>query len=61
MGASDFYGTTSDDVYNYFDECEMNIYTLDDFVKNKKALSPKELSRLFIDEVEYYFVAKKRH
>lgn len=58
IGGSDHYGTTSDDIFNYFQEMEMGIYTLEDFLKNKKPLTREQLSSAYHDRTDYYFVAR---
>ena len=58
IGGSDHYGTTSDDIFNYFQTLDMGIYTLDGFLKNDNALSRAQLYSAYHDRTDYYFVAK---
>lgn len=57
-GASDFYGTTPIDLYNFIsDEIGLRIYTLNAFVKKENAISRDEFVNHFNTNKEYYFVA----
>lgn len=57
-GASDYYGTTPFDVYNFIsNEIGLKIYTLQSFIKNKRPLNESEFERYFNTNEEYYFVA----
>ena len=57
-GGSDIYGTTPDDIYNYFDECGMKIWLLNDWLKGVPALSLAQLTQHFDRNDEYYFIAQ---
>lgn len=60
LGASDYYGTTPEDIYSLIsDECGMGIYKLDDWIKGKPAMSLQQLDSAYHKEGEYYFVASK--
>ena len=60
MGASDYYGTTAEDIYNLLvNEIGLKIYTLKSFLKKSKSLSLDELNGHFSKNDEYYFVASK--
>ncbi len=57
-GASDFYGTTPNDLFNYMsNEIGLNIYTLNGFIKKKKSMSINDFENYFNTNEEYYFVA----
>jgi len=57
-GASDYYGTTPIDLYNFItDKIGMEIYTLKSFLKNKKPLNANEFVNYFDSNEEYYFIA----
>ena len=57
-GASDYYGTTSVELYNFVtNEIELKIYTLNSFIYNEKCLSLGEFENCFNTNEEYYFVA----
>lgn len=60
LGASDFYGTTPAKLYDLIvNQIGLNIYVLDDFISNSKALTLENFSKLYAENSEYYFVAKK--
>ena len=59
IGASDFYGTTPDQIYDLIvNQIGLNIYTLDDFIANDAPLSLEILRKVYAENSEYYFVAK---
>ncbi len=58
VGGSDYYGTTAEEIYRFFDkEVNLKISLLQSFVKNMDALDQKEFSKHFTENTEYYFVA----
>ncbi len=57
-GASDFYQTTSRDIYDFLvHNCGLHIYTLSGFLKSRKPLSLQQLGEFYTSNREYYFVA----
>ena len=57
-GASDYYGTTPLDIFNYItQELGLRIFTLKSYVKNKRSLSLADFENYFNSNREYYFVA----
>ena len=57
-GASDFYGTTAADIYNFMTKTiGLEIYTLQSFIQQKKALDFSAFDNCFAHNTEYYFVA----
>jgi len=56
-GASEFYNTTPEEIYNFFDDLKMNIYTLKGWLKKDKALSVLKLKEIYETNSEYYFLA----
>lgn len=58
LGASEFYDTKPKDIFDFFESCEMKVYKLKDFISGAKALNEKELSEIYYQNKEYYFVAK---
>jgi len=57
-GASDYYGTTPQDIYNFiYNELGLKIYTLNSFIKSKDPLSILEFENCFNTNEEYYFAA----
>ncbi len=59
LGASDYYGTKPNDLYNLFNDAGLRISTLGSFIKNRGALSPVAFSNLYNNNEEYYFIAHK--
>lgn len=58
LGASEFYGTKSNDIFNYIVvDIGLNIYTLKGFVNNSPPLSSNEFNHLYETGKEYYFIA----
>ncbi len=60
MGASEFYGTKPEMIFDFFESMEMSVYLLSEVVKkvNKKSMSKSEFSRQFYEKLNYIFVAK---
>ncbi len=56
-GAAEYYKTTPKLVFEFFEKCQMSIYTLGSFLNGKTALSAAEFSECFDSGEEYYFVA----
>ncbi len=57
LGASDFYGTKPENLYDFIHtELEMKISLLDDFLKKNKPLSKSKFENIFNQNLEYYFV-----
>jgi FkbM family methyltransferase len=60
LGASDYYGTKPDDIYNLFtQEAGMRISLLKGFVKNRPPLKPGEFEACYNSKSEYYFIAHR--
>ena len=60
-GASDFYGTTPDDLFNYMsNEIGLNIFTLHAFIKKENNMSISDFENYFNSNKEYYFIAADR-
>jgi len=57
LGASNHYGTTPDQIFRYFSEKSMLISTLDNYAKNRPALTLQEFNKQYFDKINYYFVA----
>lgn len=59
IGASDFYGTTPDQIYDLIvHQIGLRIYTMEDFIAHDAPLSLETLRTLYAENSEYYFVAK---
>lgn len=59
LGASDYYGTNPEDLYQLFKEAGLNISTLKAFINKDKSLTPDEFDNLYNNKKEYYFIAHK--
>jgi FkbM family methyltransferase len=57
LGASEHYGTEPEMVYDFMHSCGLGIFLLDDFLKEKEALSREKFSEIFCNNAEYYFLA----
>ncbi len=58
IGGADIYQTGPDDIYNLlYEECGMNISTLDEWLLNKMPLSKHEFREQFNRGLNYYFIA----
>ena len=60
LGASNYYNTDPDDVYELFDLSDYNIFTLKGFIKQSPPLSKEKLNDLYNRNKEYYFLAMFR-
>lgn len=57
-GASEFYGTTPSDMYQFINqEAGLRIFTLQDYLVEKSPLSQAEFEKYYESNAEYYFVA----
>lgn len=59
IGASDYYGTTTEQVFQYFDEKKMNIYTQSGYLNKKQKLNFDSFNHNYKNQLEYVFVASK--
>lgn len=57
-GASDHYGTTPAEVFQFFSGLDMSIYSLPSFERGGEALSIADLQQDFESGENYYFVAR---
>jgi FkbM family methyltransferase len=58
QGASEFYNTTPEDIYRFFQHQNYEILTLKNFINNIDSLSEEEFRELYDSNLEYYFLAK---
>lgn len=59
IGASDFYGTSPDAMYEFLNTTlGYSLFTLSEFHRNKIPLSKKEFQQYYFSNEEYYFVAQ---
>lgn len=57
LGASNFYGTTPNDIFDYFASINYKISLLDKWLKKEDSLSKEEFSVIYNKNKEYYFIA----
>lgn len=57
LGASEFYNTKPEDVYNELSSSGLNIYTLKSYINKGKALSENQFKTIYTENSDYYFVA----
>jgi len=57
LGASDFYGTQAEEVFDFFSEADMRISTLKGWLQNEKTLTKELFCQHFTNNSEYYFLA----
>ncbi len=60
LGASDYYGTTPGQLFDLIvTQIGLNIYTLENFLGEKTPISLDTFKKMYAENSEYYFVAKK--
>ncbi|PKP20699.1 MAG: hypothetical protein CVU05_08495 [Bacteroidetes bacterium HGW-Bacteroidetes-21] len=57
IGASDYYNTKPEDVFDFFASCDMKISLMKSFLSNNGALSISEFSKCYNSNSDYYFIA----
>lgn len=58
LGASNHYGTSPADIWQILvEDCQLRIYTLDNFIREKSALTFSDFEMHYQSNTEYYFVA----
>lgn len=57
LGASNFYGTTPELVYHFFEKLDYQINTMDGWLKKNKSFTLREFENLYNNKIEYYFIA----
>ncbi len=57
-GASEFYGTHPEVIFEYLHQYGYNMHTLKGFTKNKEPLKKQDFVQLYEQEQEYYFVGE---
>ena len=60
LGASDYYGTTPEEMWEFLNENDYCIFSLRGFVANKTSLTIEQFINLFETNKEYYFIAKAK-
>jgi FkbM family methyltransferase len=57
LGASDYYGTKPEDVYNLLDECGLKISLMQRWLNKKAPLTIEQFKKIFDENSDYYFIA----
>jgi FkbM family methyltransferase len=58
IGAADHYGVEPETVYEFItSQCGLSVSTLKGYLKEKEKLTKDQFCRLYLDRLEYYFVA----
>lgn len=57
LGASDFYGSTPEKLYELFASCKMRISTMQRWLNNRPCLSKEEFAAHYYQKKDYYFIA----
>jgi FkbM family methyltransferase len=57
LGASEFYGTKPNDLYDFIESCGLKISLLKIWLKDGKPLEKEEFSGIYQKNEEYYFIA----
>jgi len=60
LGASDYYGTTPEEMWEFLNDNDYCIFSLRGFVANKTSLTIEQFINLFETNKEYYFIAKAK-
>jgi FkbM family methyltransferase len=58
-GASEYYGTSPEEVFGFLEKLGYSLYTLEEFIKNDKLpMNKGRFVEYFKNGIEYYFIAK---
>ncbi|MDI9319860.1 MAG: FkbM family methyltransferase [Phycisphaerales bacterium] len=57
MGASDYYGTKPEQLYDFLQSCGYKVVTMKRWLKGETSFSKEEFKRQFYDKLNYYFIA----
>ena len=60
LGASEYYGTTPEEMWEFLNENDYCVFSLKGFVSNKSSLTIEQFIKLFETNKEYYFIAKAK-
>jgi FkbM family methyltransferase len=60
LGASDFYNTTAEMMFDFFDELNMGIITIEKNMNLDEFLSKSEFAKIYADNTHYLFLALAR-
>jgi hypothetical protein len=57
LGASDYYNTSCEDIFNFFEISKYSLFTLKGFIEESSPLSKDKFNDLYNKNKEYYFLA----
>ena len=57
LGASDYYNTSCEDIFNFFEISKHSLFTLKGFIEESSPLSKDKFNDLYNRNKEYYFLA----
>lgn len=57
MGASDYYGTKPEQLYDFLKSCGYKVATMKRWLKGETSFSKEEFKHQFYDKLNYYFIA----
>lgn len=57
LGASDFYGSTPEKVFELFASCTMRVSTMQRWLNNRPCLRKEEFAEHYYQKKDYYFIA----
>ena len=57
LGASDYYNTSYEDIFNFFEISKYSLFTLKGFIEESSPLSKDKFNDLYNRNKEYYFLA----
>ena len=57
LGASDYYNTTSEDIFDFFENSKYSLFTLKGFIGESSPISKDKFNDLYRRNKEYYFLA----
>jgi len=57
LGASEFYGTKPEDLFDYLSQCNYNIFSLQNWLGKNPSYTKEQFIDCFENNKEYYFVA----
>lgn len=60
LGASEYYGTIPEELFQFFENIDYELYLLKSFVKTQEPLSEIDFNHIYLTNKEYYFVAKPK-
>lgn len=59
LGASDYYNTDPNELFNFIESVDLKIFTLKQFVKKQAPLTNEQFNKMYATNSEYYFILSK--